>query len=227
MLKKASLYLFFSLLILKTYGQNKEDMSKYPLNAMNNNSSLQLVFYISGDGGWNSFSQKLCAELAQRGYAVVCLDSKKYFWEEKAMDTFVKDASDIINYYLKVWKKDKFSIVGYSFGADAATFLPSRLAKPLKDRIKTNVLLIPSSSSDLVIKLTDIFGFGNKDGKYKVLPEIIKTQVPTLCVFAKDDENDLASQLVEKTNLKKIVLPGSHKFDNDVKRVAQVVASGL
>lgn len=224
---KFSLCIFILLMSLKINAQRKIDVSKLPLNIINKNASLQLLFYVSGDGGWNSFSQKLCSSLSEKGYAVVCLDAKKYFWDQKTPEKLVQDASDIIEYYLKAWDKDSFSIIGYSFGADAAALLPSRISKTLQSKLKSNVLLIPSPTTDLVVKLTDMFGFGGKDGKFKILPEINNISSPVLCIFAKDDDNLLADQLKEKNRLRKLFLPGSHKFDNEISKVAQAVCSGL
>ncbi|TDG35935.1 hypothetical protein EZJ43_11320 [Pedobacter changchengzhani] len=227
MVFKISLSLFLLGIFTQTNAQDKGDLLKFPLHTMNKNSSLQLLFYVSGDGGWNSFSQKLCEELSQKGYAVVCLDAKKYFWEQKTPEKFAQDASEILGYYLKLWNKDAFSIVGYSFGADAVAFLPNRISKYLQNKLKSNVLLIPSPTTNLEVKVSDMFGFGTDDGKYKILAEINKIQPPVLCIFAKDDENSLATQIKGDAGLKKIFLPGSHKFDNEVKKVVQTVSMGL
>jgi len=207
--------------------QAQSELAKYPLYTLNKNASNHLVFYISGDGGWNSFSKKLCEELSQKGYAVVCLDSRKYFWEQKTPEKLALDVSEILEYYLKAWGKEEFSLIGYSFGADAAAFIPSRISKNLLSKLKSNILLIPSVSTSFEIKMSDMMGFGTKEGKYKVLPEINKISTPVLCLFAKDEDSSLFPLIKEKANLKKISLPGSHKFDNDIKALVQVILTAL
>ena len=42
-----------------------------------------LIFYISGDGGFNKFSTSFMQSLNKEGYAVIGLDAKDYFWNKK------------------------------------------------------------------------------------------------------------------------------------------------
>ncbi|WP_316800747.1 AcvB/VirJ family lysyl-phosphatidylglycerol hydrolase [Pedobacter frigidisoli] len=204
-----------------------QDVSKLPLTAKAKSTAKQVIFYLSGDGGMNSFSQSLTTSLNDKNYAVVSLDSRKYFWEQKSPEKLTQDLSAAVEYYLKAWDKDEFAIIGYSFGADAALFLSHRLSKDLQVKLKATILLSPSTSTDLVIKLTDMMGFGNKEAKYKLVPEISKVTSPLLFIFGKDEESDLYKLIPEKKNITKTQIPGSHKFDNDIKKVVATIQTAL
>lgn len=204
-----------------------QDISKYPLQTIAKPNAQHLIFYISGDGGMNSFSQSLTQGLADKNYAIISLDSRKYFWEQKTPDKMAQDFNQIIGHYLKIWDKDKFSILGYSFGADAGIFLTPRLTKELQQKIKSTVFLSPSTSTDFVIKLTDMIGFGSKEAKYKTLPELNKTSIIQYFIFGKDEESDFYKSIPDRKNITKTLIPGSHKFNNDIKKVISAVLSGL
>src|SRR6185312_10421067 len=57
-----------------------------------------LIFYLSGDGGLNKFSTALCETLHGKGYDVIALNSKSYFWDKKTPE---QTATDINNYLIK------------------------------------------------------------------------------------------------------------------------------
>ncbi|MCZ4222390.1 AcvB/VirJ family lysyl-phosphatidylglycerol hydrolase [Pedobacter rhodius] len=206
--------------------QNPADISRLPISTISRPGAKQLIVYFSGDGGMNSFSQKLTEGLAQKNYAIVSLDTRKYFWETKSPEKLAQDMSMVIQHYLKLWNKDEFSIIGYSFGADAALFFVPRL-NSLQQHLKSTVLLSPSTSTDLVVKVSDLIGFGSKEGKYKTIPELNKINSPVRCIFGKDEESDFYKSMKEKKNIEKILIPGSHKFDNDYEKIINAIISGL
>ena len=214
-------FLFLGLYCSIASGQTKL-LSGYPLHIQQTNSDKPFIFFLTGDGGWNPFSQHLVAELQQSGYSMVALDSQQYFWKAKSPEELSKDTQTIINYYLKAWNKSEFVLIGFSFGADAGALLPTRLPKNLLDRLKHVVLFSPSPSTDLVIKLIEMAG-GSSDGRYKVNAEIAKIPVPVLCVFGSEEDSELRSQIKESNLLKKIDIPGSHRYNNDYRQVAKVI----
>ena len=221
---KLSLFLF---LIFSLYFAQAQDLSRYPLTVKPKATAKRIIFYLSGDGGMNSFSQNLMESLSEKNYAIVSLDSKKYFWDQKTPDKMAQDLTIIIEHYLKTWNNAEFSIVGYSFGADAALFLTPRLSKELQAKLKSTILLSPSSSTDFVIKLTDMMGFGNKEAKYKTLPEVNKINSQLCFIFGANEDLAMYNAIPSKKNISKIKIPGSHKFDNDIQKVALTIQTGL
>ena len=82
-----------------------------------------LVFYLSGDGGLNKFSNSLCDGINMKGYEVVELNSKSYFWDKKTPE---QTAIDVNNYLIEKMagrKNQQVIMIGYSFGADVLPFI--------------------------------------------------------------------------------------------------------
>jgi len=122
------------------------------------------------------------------------------------------------------WKKNSVIIVGYSFGADVAAFLPERLSKKLLTKMNCIVLLSPSASSDFVINLSDLIGDSkNTRRKYKVEPELNRTTFPIICVFGMNEDLRLKNTLVKKKSLTIYELPGSHQYKNDIELLIKTI----
>ena len=220
------LYICTILLLISFYAK-AQHLAELPITVIPKPSAKTLLIYLSGDGGMNSFSQNLTKSLSDKNYAVISLDSRKYFWDQKTPEKLSKDLTAILTHYLKTWGKDEFSIIGYSFGADAALFFAPLLPKDLQTKLKSMVLLSPATSTDFVIHLSDMIGFGSKTAKYKTLPELAKINVPTLVVFGKDEENEFYKTMPDKKNISKILIPGSHKFNNDINKVIATIQTSL
>jgi type IV secretory pathway VirJ component len=228
MYKKIFLSFFIILSFIISEGQIKPDISSFPLHVQLKNTQKPIVFFLTGDGGWNTFSQKLVTELAENGYSVIALDCRQYFWQAKTPDQFTADAQTIIDYYLHVWHKSGFAIVGYSFGADVGVFLPGRISKNLFTHLKNMVLLSPGASTDFAIRLIDMVGLGKASvWKYKTGPELNKIAVPVLCVFGDDEDMAFKTNLKESEYIHKITIPGSHHYNSDIGEVSQIVVRGL
>jgi len=197
---------------------NSKTIQNLPLQLSDNKgTNNKLVIYLTGDGGWNKFSQKLTQEFENKGYGVVSLNTLKYFWKRKTPDIFAQDIEYLANYYMEEWSKNSVIIVGYSFGADVAAFLPERLSKNLLAKMNHIVLLSPSASSDFVINLSDLIGDSkNTMRKYKIEPELNKTTFPIVCIFGMKEDLKLKSTLIKKKSLTIIELPGSHQYKNDI-----------
>ena len=198
------------------------DIQSFPLQEIQSPEAPKgLIFYITGDGGWNTFSKDLGAALAKKGFSVVALDSKKYFWDAHTPETFTSDLTFIINYYQGKLKIRDWILVGYSFGADVAPFALSRLNKLLIP--KACVLLDPSASTDLEIKLADMLQFTDVVRKYSVTDEIQKTKCPTLCVYPLEEQRTAPTNQQSLVRIQK--LPGDHRFNDNIPAVAESILS--
>jgi type IV secretory pathway VirJ component len=183
-----------------------------------------LVIYLTGDGGWNSFSRKLVQEFEKGGYGVVSLNTRKYFRKKQTPDNFANDIASLSDYYMKKWEKTSVIIVGYSFGADVAAFLPRRLPLALLEKMDHIALLSPSASSDFVIKLTDLIGDSrNIKRKYKVGRELNESTFPVVCIFGKTEDLKLKSSLDKKESLTIHVLPGNHQYNNNLPLIVRLI----
>lgn len=228
-LKLGLFLLFVTLNVIKTAAQTTPDLSDYPLHVQYKHSSKPILVYLTGDGGWNSFSDGLINELGKNGYPIIALDTRKYFWTAKTPDQFARDIKTILAVYMKAWNKDTFSIIGYSFGADVGAFLPGHLPAQLSSKINSLILLSPGISTGYVVKLKNLLNFGasTANEKYKVYPELLKCAVPVWCIFGKDEESDFYNLLKETAQIHKLNVPGNHHYNDDVSVVAKAILKGL
>lgn len=214
--------------LIQVSAQPARDLSEFPLQAQYIRSSKPMLVFLTGDGGWNDFSASIVKELVKNGYPVVALDTRKYFWNQKTPDQFAKDMQLILSSYLKTWNKESFSLIGYSFGADVAAFVPSRLSGQLAEKQNSLVLLSPGFSTGYVVKLKNLLNFGSTDKeKYKVNPELLKSAIPVLCIFGKDEESDFYKAIKPTDKVHKVTIPGSHRFDDDIPQVIKAIIKGL
>ena len=221
------LTLFCICLVKQIKAQSPGGISKFPVSILNKNGTKQLVIYLTGDGGINTFSQKVCDELAIKNYPVIRFDSRKYFWSRKIPEQFAQDLEEILKYYLIALNKNEFSVVGYSFGADAALLAIPLLSANLKQKLKSSVFLSPAVATDLSVKITDLLGFENNKGRYKTLPEIDKIKGRVFCIFGKDEDSPFYKSVKDKKSIGKILVPGSHRYNNNTVMVLPAIEQAL
>lgn len=162
------------------------------------------------------------------GYAVVALDTRKYFWEKKEPAQFARDLRPIIDHYMKTWNKNDFALLGYSFGADVGAFVPPLLPAGTASQLKAVILLSPGISTGFVTKISNMLGMGGADkDPYKVYPQLLKSPAPILCIFGAAENSDFYPVLKSTAKLKKTLVPGSHKYNDDVKLVAKTIIQAL
>ena len=79
MFQKLSFLIVSSIfLIPKGFGQNLPTKEW-----ITNSHDKPLIFYISGDGGFNKFSTALCESFSKKGYDVCALNARSYFNNKK------------------------------------------------------------------------------------------------------------------------------------------------
>ncbi|WP_157287869.1 alpha/beta fold hydrolase [Pedobacter cryoconitis] len=214
--------------LMNVNAQPARGLSEFPLHAHFVRSNKPMLVFLTGDGGWNNFSELTVKELVKNGYSTLVLDTRKYFWTQKTPDQFAKDMQVILSAYLKTWNKESFSLIGYSFGADIAAFVPSRLPSNLAEKQNSLVLLSPGFSTGYVVKLKNLLNFGSTDKeKYKVNPELLKSVIPVWCIFGKEEDSEFYKALKQTDKIHKVTIPGSHRFDDDIPQVTKAIIKGL
>ncbi len=190
-------------------------------------SGLPMIVYISGDGGWNKFNASLCDYLNEKGIPVLALDAQKYFWERKTPEQAAADLTAAIEKYQKLWKRDKFVLTGFSFGADVLPFLLNRFPPRIKSRVISSFLISPDNNCDFEIHLSDMLNWGTSKGKYDVVREIQISDFKNFtAVFGSDEDND-TRQLFELTGAKVKVLQGDHHFDSSFEIVGDLIIAEM
>lgn len=184
-------------------------------------SSSPMVFYITGDGGWNSFDNKLANEYDANKMPYIALNSFRYFWSKKSPDQLAKDIIPILYKYQKEWNKKEIILIGYSFGAEIIPFLINRLPTDLKGIVKVIVLITPSKTSDFTIHLNDMLTFNGKYD-YDVVAEINKITTPNIFCFFGANETSIFAKSNPQKKLKIYLIKGGHRF-SDAKAVMNQV----
>lgn len=174
-------------------------------------NKAQLVLFISGDGGWNSFSKHMAASYNAEGFDVIGLNSFKYFWKKKTPIEAASDIAELLNTYLSEWHKQQIIICGFSFGADVTPFIFQHLPETLKSKVSLVQLISPSAYTDFEIHVMDMLGSNDRVRAMNIATAVAQLDVPVTCFYgAEETEKPLAA--VKKTNLKLIVLPGDHHY---------------
>ncbi len=132
-----------------------------------------LIFYLSGDGGMNKFSNSLCEKLHEKGFDVIALNSRSYFYDKKTPDKTAADLTRLLEQKLNGRKNQQIVLIGYSFGADVLPFVLNRMPKEVDDKVLVSFLMASSGTTDFEIHWSDIFG-GNEKRSMDVVSEINK-----------------------------------------------------
>jgi len=191
----------------------------------NNKAVLPLVLYLSGDGGFNSFSNKICQLIADAGYAVAAIDSKNYFWKKKTAKDIAADISNTLKNLILARQNQQLFIVGYSFGADAVPFIINRIDPLVKKNVRSIVLLEPSVSTDLEIHIADILGRSSTKRSLDVVAEINRIEGIKTSIVLGDDEAEFPVEKIRLKNFNKKYLSGGHHFSGNADKVVKTTLS--
>ncbi|MEO5890739.1 MAG: AcvB/VirJ family lysyl-phosphatidylglycerol hydrolase [Ferruginibacter sp.] len=227
-LNKITHLLFTFLVMQATIAQTSTPVGQLPVNIVTavTDTSKPMIMYITGDGGWNKFSKGLSAEFAAKGYPVVALNSKEYFWKKKTAEQTSLDVANLIRTYQKTWSRKKIILVGYSFGADVMPFVFNQLPADLSAGVININLLSPSPNTDFEVHLAVMFGAGFTGGESVVAAINKITAKPMTILFGKGEDDFPLTQLKIK-NYTSIVLDGGHHYDGDENKVCNTILQHL
>jgi len=153
---------------------------------------------------------------------VVGLNARKYFWKEKLPEATAKEFSQVINYYLNLWGKKSFLLMGYSFGACIAPYIAYNFPEKLKSLLKGVYCFSPNLTGDFEIHLSDMLSF-NTVGKYDVISELLKIKgLNPTCVFGDEEELNIRNKF-SSAGIKIRTLPGDHHYNKDSKVTAETI----
>jgi type IV secretory pathway VirJ component len=184
-----------------------------------------LVFYISGDGGFNKFSSSFMQALNKEGYAVIGLNAKDYFWDKKKPQDAATAIETAINESNKGWKRKNIVLIGYSFGADVSPFMMTHFSAALSSQVSHLILLSPSAKTDFEIHVLQMFGWGRDAGE-SVPGEINKISKPVTIVVG-DDEDEFPFDQVTIKNKQIIKMRGGHHYDGDVDALCKQIVQQI
>lgn len=215
---KKSIPLF--ILVFLSLALNAQDL---PVKEWNNTSHAgPLIFYITGDGGLNKFSNGLCGSLNKNGFDVIALDARSYFWKKKTPEKTTEDIGGFLFQKLSGRTDRQIVFIGYSFGADVLPFVLNRLPSELKTRVQAAFIVGSSGNTDFEIHLLDMLGAGKNRGM-EVLPELNKLNENRIVIISSEDDKGLDTKGIRSKNILEVTLPGGHHFDGDPDALAGVI----
>jgi type IV secretory pathway VirJ component len=208
--------------------QNK-GIGDLPLKVMESSAqpTFPMVVFISGDGGINTFTESLCNYLSQKGFPVVILDAKKYFWVSKTPEETTADLTTIVESHKKLWQRDRFALIGFSFGASLVPFLVNQLPLNVGKSLSLNILINPDMRCDFEIHLSDMLNLGTSKGKYDVIGELKKAGTRKASIYFGSDENLDVRHAFQETGLKVQVVQGNHHFDSSYEVLGELLAEEM
>lgn len=171
-----------------------------------------MIIFFTGDGGWAELDKRVSANFMRQGIPVVALSSLTYFWHFKSPEQTTQDLQRILHYYTRQWQRSRVILIGYSFGAEIIPFVINRLPTEYHNMIAGGVMLVPSTSSDFEIHMSDWVSSGNM-GKYPTRPEVAKIDdIPLQCIYSELGDDDLCPLLQGQKNVTLTQLSGGHNF---------------
>jgi len=207
-----------------------QDIADLPLIevAAQGTPANRIAIIITGDGGWAGLDIAVADQLARRGIDVVGLSSVKYFWQTRTPDEAAAALTRIVGHYGAAHPGADFVVIGYSFGAALAPVLINRVPDPARERIAAQVLISPDAEAVFEIHVGDWFGSTQHEGAIPILPDIVKTRVPVICVHGVDEGADsFCQKLAGKPNVRQLELAGGHHYNGDYDKLGAAIAASL
>ena len=213
--------LFF---VLKPKPQGTDISDPMPMKYWNTSHDSPLVFYVSGDAGFNSFSKNFSEQIFRNGFDIYALNTKDYFWNEKTPQDSAADFSGFLEDQLRGRKNKQLVIVGYSFGADALPFILNRFPEEIRRRILKIILIDPSTNGDLKITLASYIN-ESAAGRWSTFPALRKLDDLSFAFILSDFSAYYYPYTKVPVADKELYrLPGNHRFDGNYKGLASTVA---
>ncbi len=187
-----------------------------------------LVLIVSGDGGWRDIDKKLGNFLKREGFAVVGVDSLRYFWKRKTPEALGRDFDALVRYYTGAWHVDQVVLIGYSFGADILPFAYNRMSRESQNRVSLISLLAPGPSTDFEIHISGWFGSGAGKNAIPLAPEVARIPRALLqCVYGTEEASESLCTRPGMEGFEIVALGGGHHFDGDYERLASKLLEGI
>jgi type IV secretory pathway VirJ component len=226
-IRKLWITVVLQLILLAAYAQDSS-IAHLPvtISAPAGSAKHPLVLYITGDGGMKKFSASMIDAFTKEGYAVVALNTLKYFWNRKTPQQAAADVAALMRHYGSQWGHRTFLLVGYSMGADVLPFIFNNLPADLQAQAQQLVLMSPSRFTDMEVHVTEMLGKTTKNGMSVAAAINRITARPLLLLFGAG-EKDFDLQELHIQNYQHMVLPGGHHYDNDAGNVVQTIVSRL
>lgn len=183
---------------------------------------------ISGDGIRTRLADSLCENLAKAGIGAGRARALHYFWAARSPKALAKDLAHSMRRRLKKFPHNRFTLIGYSFGAGTLPFAVNRLPDDLIGKIDSVALLAPPESADFEFFFRSWLNRSTPNA-LPTAPEIalMSTRIPILYLRGEQDYKGPSSDLKNLPDIEYTVLPGGHDFDKDYQTLFELILKNL
>lgn len=188
--------------------------------------SGRIAVMLTGDGGWAGLDKGVADALAADGVRVIGFSTLKFFWEKRDPREATSALERILDSYGQRYPQARFTVVGYSFGASLVPVLINRLPAVLAARIDMGVMISPDPEAVFEIRIGDWFGGAHHEGGVPVMPEILKSPTPILCVHGNDEDDSFCREAKAPT-LRVQGFPGGHHYDGNYQGLGDLIVGAL
>jgi type IV secretory pathway VirJ component len=206
------------------------DLSKLPLKEMRAASDTGgvLVIFLTGDGGWAPLDEQVTAELRAHGVDVVGWNTRPYLSKKKEPADIAVDLTRIARHYMVAWNRPRLAVMGYSRGADLLPFAVAGMPQDLRDRTVLLTMLSLSTRTGFEFHFEDIFVEVKRETDRLTLPELTQLKgMRMLCMYGADEKESGCRDASPGLITRKIELPGGHHYDDNFKRVGDLILDDL
>ncbi len=184
-----------------------------------------LAIIISGDGGWRDIDKSIGEWLAQRGVAIVGIDSLRYFWSKKSPEDVAADLALLFEHYGTEFGTNHYALIGFSFGSDIVPDVWPELPTAVKDRVSLVSLMALGTNADFEVTVGGFIGSPSAESR-PLVP--LLHQLPldrTQCIYGKEEaaDNETSCTAAELGRAERIALDGGHHFDGDYSKAAEAI----
>jgi len=179
-----------------------------------------LGVFLSGDGGWAGFDEKLSELLAERGIPIVGFDSLRYFWRARTADGTAADIEHLIEHYRSTWKRDKVLMLGFSQGADVLPFVLNRVKPATRASITRTIALSISTKASFEFHLSNWLG---PSGDAPTLPEMQRLGPHDITYVCGQSDGDAICPQLDPRTFDVVSLPGDHHFDGAYNKLIEII----
>lgn len=184
------------------------------------------VVLLSGDMGFNvGLTPRVAQRLVEAGYAVIGVNSLTFAGPGRTPAEVTALLRDVIRRALALEGVKRVVLDGQSFGADLLHVGLVGLPQQDRDRVALVVLTVPTDSIYLSINLREHFELGTPDLQPLDSARLLDW-VPVTCIRGVEETKNICP-LLTQPNVRTVVLPGSHKMNNDDAAVAAVVRDAI
>ena len=185
--------------------------------------SNNVALFYSGDGGWRDLDRDLAAELAKRGQSVVGIDSLRYFWQHKSPEQGAQDLSRLMRDYQAKWGATRFTLIGFSFGADALPAFYNHLPAEDQQRVEHIILIAAARSGSFEIEVQGWLGKAGSEAATG--PELLKLPASKLlCIYGSEEAPQSGCTLPNLPG-EQLQISGGHHLDGNYAALAERLLS--